>query len=208
MHSVPFFTTSPTPSPTRPLHVPYTSPTSPTNTQGFCTSLQTAHVALLKMWQRLRLAWHDQVLRVASRRWAMAWGVVAKDVDASPSCWGPSRAKKNVPSIRPGPGPRSPTPCKVGCQQSRSGDRFTVAKKSFPSCSRQVCRQSQHCKGGGGRSWPWTAVGKCRGDVFFARDGKGIHSDHAGICAWRNFARALATCPGHHFVITTTFMPV
>ena len=31
MHSVPFFTTSPTPSPTRPLHVPYTSPTSPTN---------------------------------------------------------------------------------------------------------------------------------------------------------------------------------
>ena len=94
MHSVPFFTTSPTPSPTRPLHVPYTSPTSPTNTQGFCTSLQTAHVALLKMWQRLRLAWHDQVLRVASRRWAMAWGVVAKDVDASPSWRGPSRAKK------------------------------------------------------------------------------------------------------------------
>ena len=100
--------------------------------------------------------------------------------------------EKNVPSIRPSLGPRSPTPCKVGCQQSRSGDRFTVAKKSFPSCSRQVCRQSQHCKGGGGRSWPWVVVGKCRGDVLFARDGKGIHSDHAGICAWRNFC----TCPG------------
>ena len=43
MHSVPFFTASPTPSPTRPLHVPYASPTSPTNTQRFSTFLQAAH---------------------------------------------------------------------------------------------------------------------------------------------------------------------
>ena len=43
MHYVLFFTSSPTPSPTHPLHVPYTSPTSPTNTQRFSTFLQAAH---------------------------------------------------------------------------------------------------------------------------------------------------------------------
>ena len=32
--NVPLFTTSPTPSPTQPLHVPYTSPTAPTKTQA------------------------------------------------------------------------------------------------------------------------------------------------------------------------------
>ena len=34
------FTTSPTPSPTHPLSVPYTSPTSPTNSQRFQIFLQ------------------------------------------------------------------------------------------------------------------------------------------------------------------------
>ena len=32
---------------------------------------------------------------------------------------------------------------------------------------------------------------KCRGDVFFARDGKGFHLDHAGIGSRDNFACAL-----------------
>ena len=35
MHPAPVFTTSPTPSPTHPLSVPYTSPTSPTNVPRF-----------------------------------------------------------------------------------------------------------------------------------------------------------------------------
>ena len=89
-----------------------------------------------------------------------------KDSSATPSQPSPSRAKKNVPSILVVPHPRTPKRCNVDYQQSRVGDRFRGAKKSFPSCSRTVFRSRQHCKGGAG--WPQArdGSGDCRGDVF------------------------------------------
>ena len=74
--------------------------------------------------------------------------------------------RKNVPSAFATLDPRTPKQCKVGCQLSRSGDRFRGAKKSFHSCLRTVYRNRQHCKGGAGWSQPWSDSSKCRGDVF------------------------------------------
>ena len=68
--------------------------------------------------------------------------------------------------------PPHPSRCKVGYQQSRSGERFPVAKKSFHSCSRKVCHRNQHCKGGAAWSQPRSESGKCRGDVFSLGTGR------------------------------------
>ena len=108
--------------------------------------------------------------------------------------------RKNVPSALATLDPRTPKQCKVGCQLSRNGDRFRGAKKSFHSCLRTVYQSRQHCKGGAGWSQPWSDSSKCRGDVFFARDGKRFHSDHAGICIRAKDTCALEAWPAHHFV--------
>ena len=95
--------------------------------------------------------------------------------------------------------PHTPNRCNVGCQQSRIGDRFPGAKKSFPSCLRVAFRSRQRCKGGAGWPEPRNELGECRGDVFFARDGKGSHSEHAGIGVRLIFACALEAWPRRRF---------
>ena len=100
-------------------------------------------------------------------------------------------SEKNVPSILAAPHPRTPKGCNVGCQQGRIGDRFHGAKKSFLFCLSTVFRNRQHCKGGAGWPQPRDESGGRRGDVFFARDGKGFHSEQPGIGVLSNFACAL-----------------
>ena len=165
------FTTSPTPSPTHPLSVPYTSPTSPTNVPRFQTLSASG----------LHGSFHMKVAASASRHaghpvaaecgrvfWAPSGGTLVGDVGQGSSALGtrqktamhhhrirvrPER-KKNVPSALATLDPRTPKQCKVGCQLSRSGDRLRGAKKSFHSCLRTVYRSRQHCKAGAGWSQP------------------------------------------------------
>ena len=218
------FTTSPTPSPTHPLSVPYTSPTSPTNVPRFQTFWQAVVMevsapALLAYDDRCRLTkclcWAEKACdhpgrkpdigrlsgaeskaqphgrpcprsRVAPagpvdrggvpgneacvgpslravqpsghRAFIIACGCAEKTKacmlhtqpailnhglahvteigNASPSSLGPSRAKKNVPSMLMTSDPRTPSLAKLAASRAEVGDRFTGAKKSFHSCSR------------------------------------------------------------------------
>ena len=57
----------------------------------------------------------------------------------------------------------------------------------------------------------WTRCGKCRGYVYFARDGKGFHVVYAGACARWKDACALGAHPVHRLpasqcLTTTTVM--
>ena len=165
MHSTPFFTTSPTPSPTRPLHVPYTSPTSPTNSLRFQPLWQVealeAVASALSASSEILIALQGHVSTglahgrrecTPTLRTQASHGLACtiEKFYATPSIRGPSRAKKTSPPVSRRQTSPHPLPCKVGYEQSRREDRFTVAKKSFHSCLRQVCHRSQHCKGGAG----------------------------------------------------------
>ena len=199
MRSVPFFTTVPTAVPTtaprRSLHGPYSPYRNPTPVRmrirvlckrirchGFseveCAVPHTSHT---HTHPHTNIAMQHHLTRVRPER-------------------------KSVPSILAMPHPRTPNLCNVGCQQCRTGDRFPGAKKSFPSCLRAVFPRRQHCKGGAGWPWPRNELGECRGDVFFARDGKGSHSEHAGIGIPAIFACALEAWPRYRSLCLCFFL--
>ena len=174
MHSVPFFTTAPTAVPTtvptRPLHGPY----SPYKSLRFANL--SANITFCNTIEGVT---HAHTTKHQCNT------ILPESVPS----------EKNVPSMVAVLHPHTPNRCNVGCQQSRIGDRFPGAKKSFPSCLRVAFRSRQRCKGGAGWPQPRNELGECRGDVFFARDGKGSHHDRAGIGIRANYTCALEAWP-------------
>ena len=105
----------------------------------------------------------------------------------------PERKKRSL-RLREDASPAPPDDAMLIIRSSSVG-QVSASEKTFHSRFRRTRQSSQHCKGGGGWEWSGEAFEKVGGDVFFARDGKGLQKDHWGIRIRRKYTCAEETMP-------------